>query len=212
MFLNNKYSKWYFSIISNPHHDVYMEKHHIIPKSLGGSNQKSNLVALSARQHFVAHLLLTKMTEGKERSKMVWALHRMAFSKNKYHDRKFTAAEYATTRKIFAEYSSASQKNKPKSAIAKQRMKDKSAIRWAREKAEGIVRKSTTGQKRSPEFCQKRRDYFLTPRMLPLETRAKMSSTKWVCHPDFPAKRVQPENLQFELSNGWSLGRVYRSR
>ena len=39
----------------------YVERHHIIPKSIGGSNDSDNLVALTAREHFIAHLLLSKM-------------------------------------------------------------------------------------------------------------------------------------------------------
>lgn len=38
----------------------YTEKHHIIPRCLGGSDDKENLVALSGREHFIAHRLLTK--------------------------------------------------------------------------------------------------------------------------------------------------------
>jgi hypothetical protein len=61
--------------------DVYTEKHHIIPKCLGGSNEKSNLVKLTAREHFVCHLLLTKMLIGNLKYKMIFALNRMtAFS------------------------------------------------------------------------------------------------------------------------------------
>ena len=36
----------------------YSEKHHIIPKSLGGLNCKENLVKFTGRQHYVAHELL----------------------------------------------------------------------------------------------------------------------------------------------------------
>ena len=38
----------------------YTETHHIQPKSLGGSNSKDNLVELTAKEHFIAHLLLAK--------------------------------------------------------------------------------------------------------------------------------------------------------
>lgn len=38
--------------------DGYTENHHIIPLSMGGSNNKSNLVTLSARYHFLAHYML----------------------------------------------------------------------------------------------------------------------------------------------------------
>lgn len=39
----------------------YVERHHIIPKSEGGTNEDSNLVKLSAREHYIAHLLLAKI-------------------------------------------------------------------------------------------------------------------------------------------------------
>lgn len=39
----------------------YKERHHIIPKCLGGSNHKSNIAELTSREHFIAHQLLAKM-------------------------------------------------------------------------------------------------------------------------------------------------------
>lgn len=39
----------------------YTERHHIIPKCLNGSNDSSNLTVLTYREHFIAHLLLTKL-------------------------------------------------------------------------------------------------------------------------------------------------------
>lgn len=41
--------------------DSYTEQHHIVPKCLGGSNSKNNIVRLSAREHYVAHQLLAKI-------------------------------------------------------------------------------------------------------------------------------------------------------
>ena len=40
---------------------VYYEKHHIIPRCLGGTNEKSNLIYLTAEEHWIAHLLLVKI-------------------------------------------------------------------------------------------------------------------------------------------------------
>lgn len=58
------YQKIYDNIIHNrllnSITDGYTECHHILPKSLGGSNDKSNLINLTAREHFICHLLLTK--------------------------------------------------------------------------------------------------------------------------------------------------------
>lgn len=39
----------------------FCEIHHIIPKCMGGTDEKSNLVALSLREHFLAHWLLHKI-------------------------------------------------------------------------------------------------------------------------------------------------------
>jgi 5-methylcytosine-specific restriction endonuclease McrA len=58
LFIDNKYTNWYNSIIDSARNRIlegYSENHHIIPKSLGGSNDKSNIVALTAREHFICH-------------------------------------------------------------------------------------------------------------------------------------------------------------
>jgi hypothetical protein len=80
-FIQNKYHKWYFSIIDNAKNKNIEkgEKHHIIPKSLGGDNNKSNIVKLSYKEHFIAHLLLIKFTMGPEKRKMLYALYLMLY-------------------------------------------------------------------------------------------------------------------------------------
>ncbi len=84
MFIQNKYTKWYYNIVKQASLRApvgYIEKHHIIPKSMGGSNDKENIVALTAREHFICHLLLTKMTEGTNRYKMLHAVWRLTTSR-----------------------------------------------------------------------------------------------------------------------------------
>jgi len=44
--------------------DCYKEVHHIIPRCLKGDDSKENLVELTAREHFIAHLLLIKIYPG----------------------------------------------------------------------------------------------------------------------------------------------------
>lgn len=106
MFNESKYTRWYYSIIRsatlNKPNAGYVEKHHIIPKSLGGTNKKENIVSLTARQHFICHLLLTRMVEGQYKRSMAWALHRMAFSKSDLNDRRFTSAQFELARTRFA--------------------------------------------------------------------------------------------------------------
>lgn len=75
MFLQNKYTLWYFNIIQFAKKrniiNVYFEKHHIVPKSLGGDNSSNNIVKLTAKGHYIVHHLLTKMTKGDSKLKMV---------------------------------------------------------------------------------------------------------------------------------------------
>ena len=44
--------------------DGYCEVHHIVPCSLGGSNEKDNLISLTARQHYIAHWILARALGG----------------------------------------------------------------------------------------------------------------------------------------------------
>lgn len=77
----SKYSKWYDQLISQAQSrvlpdDVYVEKHHIVPRSFGGSNSKENIVKLTAREHYISHALLWKMKfTGKYGSKMAFAFN-----------------------------------------------------------------------------------------------------------------------------------------
>ena len=54
----------YWRIIHNRLHnkvDGYVEHHHIIPLSEGGPDNNDNIVALTAREHYICHLLLAKI-------------------------------------------------------------------------------------------------------------------------------------------------------
>ena len=73
---------------------IYVEKHHIIPKSEGGSNEASNLVNLTAREHYVAHLLLAKIYNDQ---KMWCAIHRLVYGNKKNYTR-ITSRLYSTIR------------------------------------------------------------------------------------------------------------------
>jgi hypothetical protein len=102
IFIDNKYTKWYYSIIhkaqSRSTISDYVERHHIIPKSIGGTNDKLNLVKLTLREHFVCHRLLIKMTNGYSRIKMLHALGMFA-QKSPLQKRKFSSREYEIIRK-----------------------------------------------------------------------------------------------------------------
>lgn len=84
---------------------AYYEKHHIIPKSLGGTNQKHNLAMLTAREHFICHWLLTKMypAGSADQTKMLCALWRMrSNSDDQLGKRYVNARAYALLRTKYA--------------------------------------------------------------------------------------------------------------
>jgi DNA-binding CsgD family transcriptional regulator len=103
LFIDNKYTKCYFSIITNATARVipteYTESHHIIPKCLGGTNSNDNLVRLTAREHFMCHRLLVKMTTGDSKRKLSYALWAIVNQENKAQRRhKVNSRTYAILR------------------------------------------------------------------------------------------------------------------
>lgn len=72
------YSKIYDSIIERAKNRVltdYSEKHHILPKCLGGNDESANLVRLTFREHFICHQLLCKIYP--ENQKLIFAFSSM---------------------------------------------------------------------------------------------------------------------------------------
>lgn len=70
-----------------------LEHHHIIPKSFGGKNG-DNIIVLSARHHYIAHLILAKATGS---PKMIKALHKMVYSRTGDVSR-----EYKITSRVYS--------------------------------------------------------------------------------------------------------------
>lgn len=106
MFTENKYYFCYCNIINKRianslAKSEYGERHHIIPRSLGGTNHRSNLVRLSAREHFVCHLLLVKCTTGANQYRMMNAVAKFMQS-NKHQTRILTSRQYALCRRYAA--------------------------------------------------------------------------------------------------------------
>jgi uncharacterized protein YcgL (UPF0745 family) len=86
MFIKNKYSAIYFQIIQKSKIRTisgYFEKHHVVPKCFGGDNTNKNIVKLTAKEHFICHRLLPKMTEGEQKYKMLCAIFRMMHNNQK---------------------------------------------------------------------------------------------------------------------------------
>lgn len=79
-FLDNKYTKIYFSIINSARARKRVkivgdnfQTHHILPRCMGGNDDISNLVVVSYKEHRLCHKLLIKMTTGEYKHKMMYA-------------------------------------------------------------------------------------------------------------------------------------------
>lgn len=93
---NMNYQKIYDRLCSEDMEADYTEIHHIIPKSMGGDDSPENLVKLSGRAHYIAHLLLTKIYPDAMYLKQVIFLFS---SRNK----QINSRMYENNRKAFAE-------------------------------------------------------------------------------------------------------------
>jgi hypothetical protein len=87
--------------------DGYCEKHHIVPRCLGGDDSKQNLVRLTAREHFIAHLLLVKIHNGN--MKLVKAVAMMCVGRD---ERKLTNRLYGKYRLLLSQAQSKCQAGK----------------------------------------------------------------------------------------------------
>jgi hypothetical protein len=100
LFLINKYSSWYYNIINRAQSrtlEGYVERHHIIPKCLGGTNEQSNLVALTAKEHYICHRLLIRMTSDDAKKTLIKA--RSAFrASGRNKGRRLTSNQYEQIR------------------------------------------------------------------------------------------------------------------
>jgi len=105
VYKQNKYTRIYYQIIERAQTDPrsISERHHIIPKSLGGTNDHANLVCVSPREHFILHKCLIRMVYDLVHiSKMRYALWRMMNKQARTHQRthRITGREYELHRKM----------------------------------------------------------------------------------------------------------------
>jgi hypothetical protein len=98
------YQQHYTNLILKSQGRTEGERHHIIPKCMGGTNTKSNIARLTPEEHYVAHQLLVKIYPGE--TKLVYAAHMMGGTRpgNKV---------YGWLRRQFTENISKQNKGKP---------------------------------------------------------------------------------------------------
>jgi hypothetical protein len=88
----------------------YVERHHVIPKCLGGSDKAGNKVILTAEEHYLAHLLLVKINP--ENHRLAYAARVMTADA---HGGRRNNKHYGWVRRRFAEASRALNTGKKES-------------------------------------------------------------------------------------------------
>ena len=177
---NNKYQKWYDQLIGRARNrtiEGYVERHHIVPKSLGGTNEKGNLVALTAREHLIAHMLLPRFVENK--APMWQALWMMMNTQG----RKLTGRLYEQV-KIEHRGICKGRKHSPESCA-----KMSAAQKGRKLSLEHIAKMSAAkkGRKKSPEHIAKMSAAQKGKKSSP-ETCAKISAA-------LKGKKISPETI-----------------
>jgi hypothetical protein len=161
MYNKSKYTSWYYNIIVRAQgrelDNIYTERHHIIPKSLGGSNKKDNLVKLTAREHFICHLLLPRMVnDTKSKNSMWYAAWCLLSMRGATKERVFkhTSHSFAVIRAQRAKLVSANKTGVPRSEETKRRIGAKSALKVYTAEYRKKLSLAGTGRKDSDEVCR----------------------------------------------------------
>lgn len=134
----------------------YVERHHIIPRCMGGSDEKDNLVALTPEEHFLCHVLLVKIYP--EHSGLIYAVNMMCTGHTGKRKRRklygWLKRKYSKQRKLDAKGSGNAQHN----------------TMW-------INKVGTTENKKIP-VCEQIPDGWVKGRAIKYTTTKKLNSTK----------------------------------
>jgi hypothetical protein len=202
------YERIYNQIIERAKNRIlvgYKETHHIIPRCMGGTNEKDNLVDLTAREHFMCHLLLTRIHPTHKGLRL--AIWNMCNTKRSYQGRyKPNGRLYEMIRTEYREHikgenhPSYGRKNSDEvkqkmSEIAKERFKNNSGTFKGRTHSEETRKKLSDNMKgKAQSNHQKER------------VKESLTGTKWYHKPDGTNLRAFPNDPKI-IEEGWLHGR-----
>lgn len=146
------YNKAYTQLVdkarSRSLENCYVEHHHIIPKSEGGDDDESNIVNLTAREHYIAHLLLAKIYDD---FKMYAAVIFMQTGAHKRRKFKFNSHLYEKLRHSF----SIKSRGRHHSKETKKKMSQALSGRTFSEETKKKISQANRGKKHSEETKKK---------------------------------------------------------
>ncbi len=166
VFCRNDARERYYSLIASARSKCrrrgtfrYYEEHHIIPRSLGGSNCATNKVLLTAKEHFVCHKLLVLMTKGENRRKMSYALWTMSNGRANSHQTARKPRAYSKAKRLMRDALSEDRKGrsyeerygKKRAAEIRRKISYKHIGRVFSEETRKLLSEAKTGVKFSEE-------------------------------------------------------------
>lgn len=150
---SDKYRRWYDAIClrgqSRPA-QAGTERHHIIPRSCGGSDDACNITVLTYREHFLAHWLLTKLLSGDQKRRMKYALIKMC------HPPKWSTKVVAGWQFEIAKRA-ASEANSARRHTVETKAKMSASQTGRKASAETKKRQSISAKNRAPETRESQR-------------------------------------------------------
>lgn len=101
------YEKIYNQIVDRAKNRIlkeYGEKHHILPKCLGGNDEKENIVKLTFREHFICHWLLCKLHPNNSKIHHAFSSMVRVSVKNKSRMNVLTSRHFEIVKKLHAPF------------------------------------------------------------------------------------------------------------
>jgi hypothetical protein len=194
------YQKIYNNLINRATRRIsegYVEKHHIVPRCLGGTDAKENIVSLYPEEHYLAHLLLCKVNKGN--SKLLYAAMNMT-SGSMINNSKRNNKAYGWLRRQYAESMSGDnnparrnpnlQKEAAKKRVGQKRTEETKARMSAAQKGrtftEETKRNMAEAAKNRPPISEETRvklknrtpNKGMLGKTMSAETKAKMSAAQ----------------------------------
>ena len=236
IFLDNKYTRWYYAIVQQRAViDGRYETHHILPSSLGGSDDAENLVKVSPRVHFICHWLLTRMTVGSDRVSMLRAFWMMK-AVNQNRQRYINSRAYQALKEEYALVQSerVSGENNPMAGDKFYRSEEGEARRQLvmtgdtnpakRPEVGKAISDAKTGVPREPfsdewranlraaKIGDKNPRYNVALSDELKDTLRELASDRTWIKKNTEEKRVKNNVLQSYLDDAWVVGRIERPR
>lgn len=186
----------------------YHERHHIVPKCLGGINDEDNLIDLYAREHFEAHRLLAE--ENPENVSLVYAYGCMAWANNDNQERyRVTPEEYEHARinlsnslkgkpksKEHRENLSKSKKGKPLSEEVKTKLSESLKGRIFTEEHKSKISKSLQGR----EFTEEHKNNISKGKKGKPASEAQLAAIKIVAEKNKGRKHSEESKAKISAS------------